>query len=75
MELGSSANKMRGSAEDPSSGVLMTCRMFFSVKALLYGEDFTSDPVSTAVGFCLRAFSRGRLVVNLQQFSQVDRSI
>lgn len=45
--------------------------MFFCVKALMFGEDFTSDPVSKALGFCLRSFSKGRLVINLQLFSQV----
>lgn len=45
--------------------------MFFSAKALMFGEDFTTDPVSKALGFCLRSFSKGRLVVNLQLFSQV----
>ncbi|KAK9914979.1 hypothetical protein WJX75_003304 [Coccomyxa subellipsoidea] len=45
-------------------------RMFFCVKALMFGEDFTSDPVSKALGFCLRSFSKGRLVINLQLFSQ-----
>ena len=48
------------------------CRMLFSVKALLFGEDFTSDPVSKAIAFCLRSFSRGHLVRNLQMFSQVS---
>ena len=47
------------------------CRMLFSVKALLFGEDFTTDPVSKAIAFCLRSFSRGHLVENLQMFSQV----
>lgn len=37
----------------------------------MFGEDFTSDPVSKALGFCLRSFSKGRLVINLQLFSQV----
>ena len=46
-------------------------RMFFSVKALMFGEDFTTDPVSKALGFCLRSFSKGRLTLNLQLFSQV----
>ena len=45
--------------------------MFFSVKALVFGEDFTTDPVSKALGFCLRSFSKGRLALNLQLFSQV----
>lgn len=48
-------------------------RMFFSVKALVFGEDFASDPVSRALGFCLRSFSKGRLTLNLQLFSQVAR--
>lgn len=48
------------------------CRMLFSVKALLFGEDFTTDPVSQAIAFCLRSFSRGHLVENLQMFSQVS---
>ena len=48
--------------------------MLFSVKALLFGEDFRTDPVSTAIAFCLRSFSRGHLVENLQMFSQVDLS-
>lgn len=56
------------------SGVMLDylCRMLFSVKALLFGEDFTTDPVSQAIAFCLRSFSRGHLVENLQMFSQVS---
>ena len=50
-------------------------RMLFSVKALLFGEDFTSDPVSKALAFCLRSFSRGHLVRNLQMFSQVSLTL
>ena len=46
-------------------------RMLFSAKALMFGEDFASDPVSQALGFSLRWFSKGRLTVNLQLFSQV----
>lgn len=42
------------------------------MKALLFGEDFTSDPVSKAIAFCLRSFSRGHLVRNLEMFSQVS---
>ena len=45
------------------------------MKALLFGEDFTSDPVSKAIAFCLRSFSRGHLVRNLQMFSQVSATL
>jgi len=45
--------------------------MFFSAKSLMFGEDFTSDPVSKALGFLVQVASKGRLVVNLQLFSQV----
>lgn len=35
------------------------------------GEDFTSDPVTRTLGICIRIFSGGQLLVDLQSFSQV----
>lgn len=46
-------------------------RMYACVRALIWGEDFTSDPVSKAVGYALRYFSGGTLTVNVPLMSQV----
>ena len=73
------AMKVQTLAEQACSNVALIkacqCRMLFSLKALLFGEDFTSDPVSKAIAFCLRSFSRGHLVRNLQMFSQVSLTL
>mmetsp|Transcript_21307 Transcript_21307/g.64114 ORF Transcript_21307/g.64114 Transcript_21307/m.64114 type:complete len:476 (-) Transcript_21307:3142-4569(-) len=45
-------------------------RMYACVRALIWGEDFTSDPVSKAVGYALRYFSGGTLTVNVPLMSQ-----
>lgn len=45
--------------------------MITSSKALVFGEDFTSDPVNRLLGICLLVFSGGQLKVDLQIFSQV----
>ena len=44
--------------------------MFASVKALLFGEDKSSDPVSRTLGFVLRLFSGGHLAIDVRQVSQ-----
>lgn len=48
------------------------CRMYSSGKALLFGDDFASDPVTRTLGICLRIFSGGQLDLDLQAFSQVN---
>lgn len=45
-------------------------RMFASVRALLFGEDLSSDPVSKTLGFVLRLFSGGHLAMDVHLFSQ-----
>ncbi|KAL4421835.1 hypothetical protein ABPG77_001624 [Micractinium sp. CCAP 211/92] len=45
-------------------------RMFASVRALLFGEDMSSDPVSKTLGFVLRLFSGGHLAMDVHLFSQ-----
>lgn len=49
-------------------------RMLSSSKALAFGEDFTTDPVSRMLGICLLIFSGGQLRVDLQLVAQVRRS-
>jgi hypothetical protein len=44
--------------------------MFASVKALLVGEDLSSDPVSKTLGFVVRLFSGGHLAIDDHLFSQ-----
>lgn len=44
--------------------------MFASVRALLFGEDMSSDPVSKTLGFVLRLFSGGHLAMDVHLFSQ-----
>ena len=46
-------------------------RMYTALRALVFGDDFTSDPVSTILGYGLRYFSRGTLAINVQLVSQV----
>ena len=41
------------------------------MRALMFGEDFTSDPVSRVLGYVLRYFSKGHLAVDVQLVSQV----
>lgn len=41
------------------------------MRALIFGEDFTSDPVSKALGVALRYFSRGSITVDVPLMSQV----
>lgn len=50
------------------------CRVFSSSKALVLGEDFTSDPVTRTLGIGVRIFSGGQFSVDQQSFSQVLRS-
>jgi len=45
-------------------------RMFASTKALVVGEDTSSDPVSRTLGFVLRIFSGGALILDVAAFSQ-----
>jgi len=44
--------------------------MFSAVRALALGEDLRSDPVSTALGLGLAAFTRGHLAISGQLLSQ-----
>jgi hypothetical protein len=44
--------------------------MFASVKALLFGEDLSSDPVSRTLGLVLRFFSGGHIAFDAHLFSQ-----
>lgn len=44
--------------------------MFASVKALLFGEDMSSDPVSKTLGLVLRVFSGGAVTIDVHTFSQ-----
>ena len=37
----------------------------------MFGEDFTSDPVSRVLGYVLHYFSKGHLAINVQLVSQV----
>lgn len=45
-------------------------RMFASARALLFGEDLSSDPVSKTIGLALRLFSGGALTLDVAAFSQ-----
>lgn len=47
--------------------------MYTAMRALVFGEDFTSDPVSNILGYGLRYFSRGTVAINVQLVSQVRR--
>ena len=47
--------------------------MFSAVRALALGEDLRSDPVSTALGLGLAAFTRGHLAISGQLLSQARR--
>ena len=44
--------------------------MFASTKALVLGEDTSSDPVSRSLGFVLGLFSGGTVKLNVSVFSQ-----
>ena len=44
--------------------------MFASSKALVFGEDLSSDPVSKTLGFVLRTFSGGHVRLDVALFSQ-----
>lgn len=46
--------------------------MYACARALVWGEDFTSDPVSKAVGYALQYFSGGTLTINVPLMSQVS---
>jgi hypothetical protein len=49
----------------------LVCRMYACVRALIFGEDFTTDPVSQGLGFALRYFSGGAIALNVPLVSQV----
>ncbi len=49
--------------------------MFSAVRALALGEDLHSDPVSTALGLGLAAFTRGHLAISGQLLSQARPAI
>jgi hypothetical protein len=44
--------------------------MFASLKSVIFGEDFTTDPVSRVLSIILRIFSRGSLHLNAKAASQ-----
>ena len=50
--------------------LLFSCRMFASTKALIMGEDTSSDPVSRSLGFIVGLFSRGAVKLDVATFSQ-----
>ena len=41
-------------------------KMFACLKSVLFGEDFTTDPATRALGLLLRLFSRGSVKLNVQ---------
>lgn len=41
------------------------------MRALIFGEDFTTDPVSQGLGIALRYFSGGAIALNVPLVSQV----
>jgi golgi pH regulator len=45
-------------------------KMFASLKSVLFGEDFTTDPASRMLSIVLRIFSRGSLHLNAKAVSQ-----
>ncbi|KAK9815635.1 hypothetical protein WJX72_007232 [[Myrmecia] bisecta] len=45
-------------------------KMYTSLRSLIFGEDFTSDPVSRILGVCLRTFSGGHITINVSLVSQ-----
>jgi len=55
---------------DSSGPARALARMFSAVRALALGEDLRSDPVSTALGLGLAAFTRGHLAISGQLLSQ-----
>lgn len=69
--LTSTATCVPGMKYQSWSNVCHCHRMFSSGKALAFGEDFTTDPVSRMLGIGLLVFSGGQLRVDLQMFSQV----
>jgi hypothetical protein len=46
--------------------------MWGAVRALIWGENLTSDPVGAALGFALRYLSKGQLSVDVAALSQVS---
>lgn len=45
--------------------------MYSAVRALVFGEDFSSDPVSRTLGLLLAFCSHGRITFSTHMFSQV----
>lgn len=64
------------SAREPKTRYLphwLPCsrRMFASAKNIVFGEDLSTDPVSRTLGLVLRFFTRGKVKIDVQLFSQV----
>ena len=55
--------------------LLALCRIYSALRALVFGEDFSSDPVSRLLGLLLAFCSHGRISVNTQMFSQVGKHV
>ena len=53
----------------------MLCRMYSCVRALIYGEDFSSDPVSRALGLIVHLFSGGQVQINTAIVAQVSLTL
>ncbi|GMH35755.1 hypothetical protein BSKO_03623 [Bryopsis sp. KO-2023] len=45
-------------------------RMYASLKSLVFGEDYSSDPVSKFLGFGLRTFSHGSINIDVEVTAQ-----
>lgn len=46
-------------------------RMWGAARALVWGENLSSDPVGAALGLALHYFSQGQVSVDVAQLSQV----
>ena len=53
----------------------MLCRMYSCVTALIFGEDFSSDPVSRGLGLIVHLFSGGQVQINTAIVAQVSLSL
>ena len=47
------------------------CRMYTCVRSLIFGEDFSSDPVSRVLGLIVHKSSGGQVHVDTAVLSQV----
>lgn len=54
--------------------MLATCRIFTCLRALIFGEDFSSDPVSRVLGLIVHKSSRGQVQLDTAILSQVRPS-